>query len=351
MCGTVFDGFLGVVEFEEAELESGGEGVATADAVEDFEAVVFAGFVEVAVVPEDGGPVVDGGGDDAAEGSCGDFEVGEFGDGGFDHFFECSGFDFGDVVIDALDFEAEGCGEVLFVADHDIDVSGDFAVHFAGFFEAADGFPEGWSVVEVVGDDGAVFVGGFDGLDGEFGGGLGEGGVDAAGVEPADAEFSEDVVPVDVAGFEFGGGGVAAVGVADGSADAEAAFGEVEAVADGASDAVVLAPLDEVSGDAALHDEVLDEVADFVVYEGGDDGGFETEGFFQSARGIVFAAAFPCGEVAGGADSAFAGIEAEHDFAEGNLIKGAFGYWFDGQWHGKIVVLEVADSTGIGCVV
>src|SRR5476649_2818726 len=35
---------------------------------------------------------------------------------------------------------------------------------------------------------------------------------------------------------------------------AEAALGEVEAVADGAADAVILAPLDEVGRDAALHD-------------------------------------------------------------------------------------------------
>ena len=52
-------------------------------------------------------------------------------------------------------------------------------------------------------------------------------GEDAAGVEPARAEFSEDVFPVDVAGLELRGGGVAAVRVADGAADAKAALGEI----------------------------------------------------------------------------------------------------------------------------
>ena len=123
-------------------------------------------------------------------------------------------------------------------------------------------------------------------------------------------------------------------GIADGAADAEAALGEVQAVADGAADAVVLAPLDEVGGDAALHDEILDEMADLVVHEGGDDGGLVAEAFPQAAGRVVFAAAFPDGEVAGGADPAFAGIEAEHDFAEGDLVEGAFGLGLDGQGHG-----------------
>jgi ornithine carbamoyltransferase len=48
-------------------------------------------------------------------------------------------------------------------------------------------------------------------------------------------------------------------------ADAEAAFGEVEAVADGAADAVVFAPLNKLRVDAALHDEVFDEVADLII--------------------------------------------------------------------------------------
>ena len=57
------------------------------------------------------------------------------------------------------------------------------------------------------------------------------------------------------------------------------------------------APLDEVRVHAALHDEILDEMADFVVHERGADGGFVAETFAQAARGVVFAAAFPRGEL------------------------------------------------------
>ena len=234
-------------------------------------------------------------------------------------------------MVHAFDLEAEGGGEILLVADHDVHVFRDFAVDFLGFGEAADGFPERRAVVEVVGNDGAVFVSGFDGLDGEGGGGFRERGEDAAGVEPAHAEFAEDVVPVDVARLELRGGGVAAVGIAHRAAHAEAALGEIQAVAHVAADAVVRAPLDEIRGDAALHDEILDQVADFVIDEGGDDGGLVAEAFPQAARGVVLAAAFPGGEMAGGADAAFAGIETEHDFAERDLVEGAFGFRFDGQ--------------------
>ena len=233
-----------------------------------------------------------------------------------------------------FDLEAERGGEVLLVADHDIDVFRDLAVHFLRLGEAADGFPERRTVVEVVGNDGAVFVGGFHGLHGERGGGFRKRGEDAAGVEPAHAELAEDVIPIDVAGLELRGGGVAAVRVADRAADAEAALGEVESVSNRAADAVVVAPLDEVGGHAALHDEILDQMADLVVHERGDHGGLVAEAFPQAARGVVFAAAFPDLEVAGGADPAFTGIETEHDFAQGDLVEGAFGFWFDGQGHG-----------------
>ena len=41
-----------------------------------------------------------------------------------------------------FDLEAEGGGEVLLVADHDIDVLGDLAVDLAGLLLAADALPK-----------------------------------------------------------------------------------------------------------------------------------------------------------------------------------------------------------------
>ena len=187
-----------------------------------------------------------------------------------------------------------------------------------------------------------MLLGDLDRLDGGLGGRLGEGREDAARVEPADAELAEEVFPVEVAGFDLRGGGVAAVRDADGATDAEAALGEVEAVADRTADAVVLAPLDEVGVHAALHHEVLEQAADLVVDERRAHGGAEVEALAQAAGDVVFAAAFPDLELARGAHAAFARVEAEHDFTEGDLVEGAFLRRLDLKSHGC--------EEGLGCL-
>ena len=222
--------------------------------------------------------------------------------------------------------DAEHGGEVFFVAEQEVDFADEFAVDLLRFGFAADGFPEGVAVVEVVGDGRAVLAGGVHGFCGDVGGGGGERGEDAAGVEPARAVLgAEDRVPVEVAGFDLADGGVAAVGAAGGGAQAEAALGEVEAVAHGAANAVVRDPSEQGGVDAALQDEVFDEAADGVVGEGGGDGGAQAEAAAEAAGDVVFAAALPDLEVARGVDAAFAGIEAKHDFAEAEAIPAASG--------------------------
>ena len=59
---------------------------------------------------------------------------------------------------------------------------------------------------------------------------------------------------------------------------------------------------------------------DVVVGKSGADGGPEAETTAQAAGDVVFAAAFPDLELAGAADAAFAGVEAEHDFPQRNQI-------------------------------
>ena len=68
------------------------------------------------------------------------------------------------------------------------------------------------------------------------------------------------------------------------------------------------APLDEPGIDPALHDKVLDQVADFVVGERGDHRGREAEAFPEAAGHVVLAAALPGAEAAGGPDTALAGV-------------------------------------------
>ena len=118
----------------------------------------------------------------------------------------------------------------------------------------------------------------------------------------------------------LGDGGVGAVGAAHRAADAEAALGEVQAVAADAPDAVGLLPVDQGRVHAALLDEVLHQAADLVVREGRQHAGVHAEALVQAAHHVVLAAALPGAERPGGADAALAGIQAQHDLAQGHRV-------------------------------
>ena len=329
--GAEVESLLGVAGGEEAVDEAGDEAVARTDAVEDVEAGVVAGAVEFALMPGEGAPVVDAGGVDAAESGGDRLQIGIlFGELGHE------GAEGGALVVEevgGVGISGAGFGwGVGEDADHDVDVGGEAVVEVLGGGEPAAFLPEGGAVVEVVGDGDAVAFGGFAGFDGEFGGAFGEAGEDAAGVEPFAAGGGEEGVPVDVAGLHLGGGAVSAVDTAFGAADTEAAFGEVDGVADAFAHAVVGDPVDVGGVDAALEDEVFDEAADFVVGEGGQNAGGMAEATAEAAGDVVFAAAFPGGEVAGGANAAFTGVETEEDFTEGEEIEGHDGGMVARRW-------------------
>src|SRR5262249_44811123 len=154
-----------------------------------------------------------------------------------------------------------------------------------------DRLPQRRTIVQVVGDDGAVTLGGLHGLDRDLRRGRGERSKNSARVEPAGAELGKNFFPIDVAGLELGNGGVATVVGAKGGTDAEAAFGEVEAVARSTADAVVGYPSHERWVDSALIHEILEQATYGVVGEGCDHGGLESEATFQAAGDVVFAAA------------------------------------------------------------
>ena len=231
--GEVFAG-------EEAEDEAGGEGVASAYAVEDVEVGEvetgegFRCFTCGSAGESEGAPAVAVGGVGVADGGGEDVEIGELGGDALGHGAE--GVE--GVPGGAVGIVGEGVGEVAFVAEEDVDHRHEGAVDFDGTLAAAAGLPERGAVVAVKADDGTVTTGGGDGLVDDFGGAFAERGHDAASVEPADGFVGEEGVPWDVAGAELGDGGVAAVHHAEAGADAEAAFEEVDAVAGGAAYAV-----------------------------------------------------------------------------------------------------------------
>ena len=90
-----------------------------------------------------------------------------------------------------------------------------------------------------------------------------------------------------------------------------------------AADAVVLDPAQVRQIDAPLQHQILDQPADRVVGQRGDDRGAQPEAAAQAARDVVLAAALPRGEAAGGVDAPLAGIEAQHHLAQAHLIETA----------------------------
>ncbi len=60
--GAALHGPLRVLPGEEAVDEAGGEGIAAADAIEDFQVFAVLGLIELAIVVADGAPIVQRGG-------------------------------------------------------------------------------------------------------------------------------------------------------------------------------------------------------------------------------------------------------------------------------------------------
>ena len=133
----------------------------------------------------------------------------------------------------------------------------------------------------------------------------------------------EDRIPVDIAGLELGNRCIAAVGAALRTAASEAALDEIETVAHFAADAVERHPPDERGVHSALQNEILHQPPDRIVGKGGDHRGAQAEAAAQTARDVVFAAALPDVELAGGVNSPLARIETEHDFTEADFVKAA----------------------------
>src|SRR5437763_1172195 len=228
------------------------------------------------------------------------------------------------MFVNAVDVDAEGDAEVFFVAEENVDQTGELTIDLAGFRRAADAFPERRTIVEIVGNDRAVLARRFHRFGRHGGRGLGERGENAAGMEPARA--AKDRVPIEIAGFELGDGGVAAVGAAERGARAESALGEVEAIARAPADAVVVDPAQPGEIAAALQHEVFDQAPNSVVDERSDDGGAHAEAAAQAARDVVLAAPLPHLERARGGYAAVAGIEPQHHFAEADqVVAGARG--------------------------
>src|SRR5690606_416714 len=147
--------------------------------------------------------------------------------------------------IHAFHFKSETRSKILFVADHHVHELRNFAIHFLRAFLSTDAFPERRPIIQIVADDRAVFLCGLNGFNYKFRSGVAERGENAAGMQPAHAEFSENVIPIKIAGLELAGGGVAAIRNSHGTARAKTAFSEIQSVTCDTANAIEWQPFNE----------------------------------------------------------------------------------------------------------
>ncbi len=264
---------LGSTAVEEAENEPRGKAVAPTDPVEDLEVLPVGGFVVTALAVEDSAPVIDGGASYLSQGGRHGLEVRKLLYNPVYHSLEAIDLNVGDVVGYPFDLEPEGRGKVFFVSDHHIYVPGELPVYLSGSLPAALPLPEGGAIVEIVAYEGAVLLGSLHRSFEDLRRRLREGGVDAAGMKPARPFLAEELLPLYVFGPEATRRGPGAVAGAFGRPDAVPPLGKVEADPDLLAYAVVVKPFGVAHIDAALENQVLQEIPDLVVHQAGDHGG------------------------------------------------------------------------------
>ena len=142
----------------------------------------------------------------------------------------------------------------------------------------------------------------------------------SAGVKPARALCSENPFPVNVAGLQLRNRRMPTIRTTQSSANPKASLGEIQPVTHTTAHAVILDPFEMRLIDSALINQILNQTADGIVCQRGNDRGIHSETTPQSARDVVFATAFPNLKSARGVNAAIAWIEPEHHFAQADQI-------------------------------
>src|SRR4029077_6593282 len=135
-------------------------------------------------------------------------------------------------------------------------------------------------------------------------------------MKPPRAFFDKDLLPIDVARLELRNGRMSPIRTSQRSAHAKSALGEIQAVSNGAADAIVFNPANVTLIDAALEHQILDQAPHGIVGESCNECRVQAEAAPQTARDVVFATAFPSTELACRGDTRIPRVESQHDFAQ-----------------------------------
>src|SRR6185437_9489945 len=142
MRSTAVHGVVGTPAAEKPIDESGGKRIAAAHAVEDFKVGHRASLMEAALVVAHSTPVVHGGRPGMAKGRRDDAEVGISRNCLFDHFAEVREVQLTQLLAYAFDLKAQCSGEVLFIADHHVDILRELAIDLSRACLSANCLPQ-----------------------------------------------------------------------------------------------------------------------------------------------------------------------------------------------------------------
>src|SRR5713101_2144932 len=213
MSGSAFDGPLRVLSREKTVNEARSKGVTAANTVENFEILAILGLIEIALVVANRAPIVSRGSGGFAKRGGDDFE-GKVVQNLPDHLFEGFRVECGERLAGSGHFVAKRRREIFFIAEYDVHVGSDAAVDFLSPLLSAERSPQRITIVQVIGNDDAVFSRAFHCFDGNFWSRLGQRAEDPTRMKPTRAIFAEDRFPIDLTRLQRGHRCVAAIGAA-----------------------------------------------------------------------------------------------------------------------------------------
>src|ERR1700757_1327746 len=152
-------------------------------------------------------------------------------------------------------------------------------------------------------------------------------------MKPAGPLFPEYRFPVDFSRLQRRDGGVAAIGAAKCRSYSKPAFREIQTVADGSANAVVIHPSNQRRIDSSLANQVLQERTDGIPCKSSHERGFESKASLQPSRNVVFPASFADCEVTRGPHPILPGIKTQHHFAQADKVPTALTLRPDGERH------------------
>src|SRR6266481_3806010 len=135
--------------------------------------------------------------------------------------------------------------EIFFIAKHDIHIGSDAAVDFLGPLLSTDRTPQGIAIIQVIGDDDAVFPRTLHRLNRNFRRSLRKRAEYPAGMKPACAVLAEHHFPIDFTRLQRRHRRVSAVRASQSRAHAESPLGEIQSVANRSADSVIFRPPDQ----------------------------------------------------------------------------------------------------------